>query len=174
MTIKETDELIRDYVKSGSETAFKELVDRYINLVYSAALRRSGSDSNQIEDIVQTVFADFARKAAQLPKGVLLGGWLHQHTCFVASNMLRADLRRQTREKEAMKEFSTVHAPDIGLVFRMENFIMSSRIILSEAKNPIFLKLKLQDTFPLFRESLMPLKERHDWMPFSNGRRRSD
>ncbi|MDB6036197.1 MAG: hypothetical protein JWM99_38, partial [Verrucomicrobiales bacterium] len=111
MTIKETEELIRDYVKRGSEEAFKELVDRYINLVYSAALRRSGSDSNQIEDIVQTVFADFARKAGRLPKGVRLGGWLHQHTCFVASNMLRADLRRQNREKEAMKEFSNESAP---------------------------------------------------------------
>jgi RNA polymerase sigma factor (sigma-70 family) len=112
MTIKETDELIRDYVKRGSEEAFKELVDRYINLVYSAALRRTGPDSNQIEDIVQTVFADFARKAVQLPKGVLLGGWLHQHTCFVASNMLRADLRRQNREKEAMREFSNENVPD--------------------------------------------------------------
>src|SRR5256885_914982 len=112
MTIKETDELIREYVTRGSDEAFKELVGRYINLVYSSALRRAGRDAHQTEDIVQTVFADLARKAGSLPKGILLGGWLHRHTCFVASNMLRADLRRLAREKEAMKNLLEEQKPN--------------------------------------------------------------
>ena len=35
-------QLLRRYVADGSEAAFGELVARYVNLVYSAALRRTG------------------------------------------------------------------------------------------------------------------------------------
>src|SRR6185369_2156154 len=32
---------------------------------------------------------------------VMLGGWLHRHTCFVARNTLRKERRRQLREQQA-------------------------------------------------------------------------
>jgi hypothetical protein len=42
----------------------------------------------------------------------MLGGWLHRHTCFTASNLLRAEVRRQNREREAV-QMNTLHAaPD--------------------------------------------------------------
>ena len=95
--------LLADYVKNGSEPAFHELVARYINLVYSAAVRLVDSDAHLAEDIAQTVFMDLARQARALSKSVMLGGWLHRHTCFVAAKTMRSNRRRQFRERQAVE-----------------------------------------------------------------------
>jgi RNA polymerase sigma factor (sigma-70 family) len=95
----EPNQLMRQYVESGSESAFRELVARYTDFVFSIALRRVGGDAHMAQDVTQSVFIDFARKAPALPNQVLLGGWLHRHTCFVSSNWLRAERRRQLREQ---------------------------------------------------------------------------
>jgi RNA polymerase sigma factor (sigma-70 family) len=94
-------ELLAEYAANGSETAFGELVARYVGLVYGAALRLVDGDTHLAEDVTQTVFADLARKTAALGPGVLLGGWLHQRTCNVAAPMMRARRRREAREREA-------------------------------------------------------------------------
>jgi len=93
-------QLLAEYVDSGSETAFRELVSRYLNLVYSTAVRLVNGDTHRAEDVIQTVFADLARQARSLSSGVMLGGWLHRHTCFVAATMLRGERRRQNRERQ--------------------------------------------------------------------------
>jgi RNA polymerase sigma factor (sigma-70 family) len=92
-------QLLQEYAQ-GSEPAFRELVDRYVGLVYSAALRHL-PDPQLAEDVVQTVFIAFARKARALPSNVILGGWLYRHTCFVASQARRTEYRRQAREQQA-------------------------------------------------------------------------
>ena len=81
----ETQKLLAEYAENGSETAFREVVDRYINLVYSTALRLVNGNTHLAEDVTQTVFIDLARKARSLPCGVVLAGWLHHHTCYKAS-----------------------------------------------------------------------------------------
>ena len=95
--------LLADYVTNGSEQAFRELVTRYLDLVYSTAIRLVGGDTHRAEDVAQTVFVDLARKARTLPREVMLGGWLHRHTCFVASKVMRGDRRRQFRERQAVE-----------------------------------------------------------------------
>jgi RNA polymerase sigma factor (sigma-70 family) len=99
--------LLAQYVNAGSEDAFRELVARYVDLVYSAAVRLVNNDIHLAEDVTQTVFADLARKAPSLSPKVMLGGWLHRHTCFVASNLLRGERRRQLREQQAAQMSST-------------------------------------------------------------------
>ena len=99
----ENQKLLSEYVKGGSEAAFRELVARYTNLVYSVAVRLTNGDSQLAEDIGQRVFSDLARKAHSLSQDVMLGGWLHRHTCFVAATMMRAERRRQNREREAVQ-----------------------------------------------------------------------
>src|SRR5687767_12201873 len=102
MNTTDTSHLLRDYADTGSDTAFRELVSRYIDLVYSVARRRVDGDTQLAEEISQSVFIDLARKARTLPREILLGGWLHRHTCFVAGTMVRSEQRRRAREKEAV------------------------------------------------------------------------
>jgi RNA polymerase sigma factor (sigma-70 family) len=95
--------LLVDYVHNGSEAAFQELVARYLDLVYSTAVRLVGGDTGMAEDVSQTVFVDLARLAKSLSSEVRLGGWLHRHTCFVAAKTLRGERRRQSRERQAVE-----------------------------------------------------------------------
>jgi RNA polymerase sigma factor (sigma-70 family) len=99
----EAQQLLSQYVKDGSEDAFGELVNRYIDLVYSAAVRLLNQDTHLAEDVTQTVFLDLAQQARTLSPKVMLGGWLHRHTCFVASKTLRAQRRRQLREQHSVE-----------------------------------------------------------------------
>src|SRR5437660_1965937 len=92
---------LAEYVQTGSDAAFRELVTRYVDLVYSTALRLVGGDTHRAEDVTQTVFVNLARVARTLPKDVKLGGWLHRDTCFTASTLMRGERRRQSRERQA-------------------------------------------------------------------------
>src|SRR5688572_7699110 len=99
----DSQQLLADYVATGSEAAFRELVSRYIDLVYSAAVRLVDGDTHLAEDVTQTVFADLARISRTLSRETMLGGWLHRHTCFVASKTMRGERRRQKREQQAVE-----------------------------------------------------------------------
>ena len=93
--------LLSLYARTRSESAFRELVSRYIDLVYSTAFRLVGGDAHSAQDVAQTVFVALADKAGTLPNDVMLGGWLHQHTRFVAAKLMRTERRRQLRERQA-------------------------------------------------------------------------
>jgi DNA-directed RNA polymerase specialized sigma24 family protein len=70
-------DLLREYAERRSERAFRELVNRHVNLVFSAALPVVGQ--NQLaEDVAQLVFAQLARKAGSLRHGTVLTGWLYR------------------------------------------------------------------------------------------------
>jgi RNA polymerase sigma factor (sigma-70 family) len=97
----DTQELLASFVRNGSEAAFRELVTRYVDLVFSTALRLVDGDTHTAEDVTQLVFADLARMAGRLSAASTLGGWLHRHTCFVARTVMRGERRRQVRERQA-------------------------------------------------------------------------
>jgi len=96
-------DLLAEYRRNGSDAAFRELVGRYVDLVYSTAFRLVEGDTHRAEDVTQTVFVDLAHKARTLSPEVRLGGWLHRHTWFVTANTLRGERRRQARERQAVE-----------------------------------------------------------------------
>jgi RNA polymerase sigma factor (sigma-70 family) len=106
-------QLLREYVEDGNEAAFREIVIRHTDAVYSAALRQVISP-DLARDVAQSVFTDLARKAPSLSRTLgaraSLLGWLYRSTHFAALNQLRDNHRRQARERLAMQHFD--RAPD--------------------------------------------------------------
>ena len=105
--------LLRQYATGHSESAFATLVEKYLNLVYSTALRSTGH-TQAAGEITQAVFIILARKADQLPRRVVLSGWLYQTTRLTAANFLRTEIRRQKREQEAyMQSLVNEREPEV-------------------------------------------------------------
>jgi RNA polymerase sigma factor (sigma-70 family) len=94
-------QLLRDYAGHRSEPAFTELVQRHVDLVYSAALRML-RDAQLAEDVTQGVFAALAQNAPQLVNHPVLSGWLHRTAQNLAAKIIRTDARRRAREQEAV------------------------------------------------------------------------
>jgi uncharacterized protein (TIGR03435 family) len=103
-------ELVQNFTRQGSEEAFAWLVQRHVNLVYSAALRHVGNAAHA-EEISQAVFIILASKAANLRPGIVLEGWLYETTRLTSLSFLRGERRRQFREHEAYMQ-STLDEPN--------------------------------------------------------------
>jgi RNA polymerase sigma factor (sigma-70 family) len=89
-------ELIEAY-RMGNEEAFATLVQRYYALVYGAACRQI-CDRHLAEDVTQSVFLIFARKAGTLSPATAIGGWFLRTVRFVARDVARKSRRWQTAE----------------------------------------------------------------------------
>src|SRR3954453_9062504 len=60
-------ELLEEYTRQNSEEAFAALVSRYVDLVYSAALRQTRSPQLS-EEVAQSVSTDLWRNARKLKR----------------------------------------------------------------------------------------------------------
>ena len=92
-------QLVAAYAR-GDEEAFASLVRKYFASVYSAALRQV-NDPHLAEEVAQSVFILFSRKAARLSHDVLLIGWFLRAAHFVARDALKQIHRRLKREQQA-------------------------------------------------------------------------
>ncbi len=93
-------QLLERYATSGCDTAFAELVHRYLDFVYSAAVRMV-RDPHAAQDVTQAVFVALAENASRLGDRTILSGWLHRTARNLAANVVRSEVRRRAREQEA-------------------------------------------------------------------------
>lgn len=93
-------DLVRSYAREGSETAFRALVGRHVNLVFATAYRQVG-DTGLAEEITQNVFVSLARKAPRLAGHETIAGWLHRSAILESKARFRAEMRRRRREEVA-------------------------------------------------------------------------
>jgi RNA polymerase sigma factor (sigma-70 family) len=103
-------QLLREFAARGNDAAFREIVLRHTDLIYSAALRQVNSPDSAA-DIAQSVFTDLARKADEVAEkfsaDASLAGWLFRSTRFAALNHLRDTHRRRAHERQAMEQLLT-------------------------------------------------------------------
>src|ERR1700722_15485471 len=92
-------ECLRAFVQRRDDSAFRQLVERYGSIVYSAA-RRQARDSESAEDITQAVFVLLIRKVAGI-RPEMLPGWLIKTTYLVARSPRQEQMRRTRRESIA-------------------------------------------------------------------------
>lgn len=110
-------DLMQEFADHHSESAFTELVQRHINLVYSVALRYVGN-SQDAQDVTQAVFIILAKKITSLRQRTTLTGWLYETTRFASSQLLRSRKRQQARDIEAFMQ-STLNEPEAESVWRL-------------------------------------------------------
>jgi len=81
MLVKMTSDLdlLGQFARGKSQDAFTALVQRHLNLVYSAALRQVRSPQ-LAEEVAQSVFADLAKVAATPSSPKILTPWLYAVT----------------------------------------------------------------------------------------------
>ncbi len=99
--------LLRRYVADRSEAAFRALVERHIDFVFSVARREVRGDFARAQDITQEVFTALAQKAALLQHRASLAGWLHISAHHAAAALKRSEQHRQRREQEAHRMHET-------------------------------------------------------------------
>ena len=102
--------LLQEYVLARKEDAFRQLVDRHLNLVYSAALRQLRSPQ-LAEEVAQSTFVELGQHAARLPQRTVLPAWLYEVTRRKAIDVIRREQRRILREQVAT-EMNTADSPD--------------------------------------------------------------
>lgn len=103
--------LLRAWAEEKSEAAFAELVRQHLDLVYSAALRRTGGNTWQAAEVAQQVFTRLARDAATLAGHTVLTAWLYTATRNAAIDLRRTEYHRRLREREAHRLQPFLSAP---------------------------------------------------------------
>ena len=101
MMTKRTDfDLLDAYARQRSEEAFRELVGRHVDFVYSAALRQL-QNPHLAQEATQAAFIALAGKAGQLQPQTIIAGWLHHAARFAALKLQRTETRHKHWEQKA-------------------------------------------------------------------------
>lgn len=102
---QENDEvLLTRYVATGSEEAFRILVERHHAMVYSYCLRRLNRQTAEADDAAQAVFIVLARRAGSINPRIVLSCWLFQTAKYVVAHIHRDRARRKKHEGVMAKQ----------------------------------------------------------------------
>ena len=100
-------QLLSRYVNADDQSAFTELVTRYLPLVRGMLWRRTG-DRQTVDELAMQVFATVAQNATKLQNRSTIGGWLVITSRQKASEALRNDFTR----RKYMEQFAAETTSD--------------------------------------------------------------
>ncbi|MBL8797739.1 MAG: sigma-70 family RNA polymerase sigma factor [Planctomycetia bacterium] len=103
--------LLAEFVATGQESPFAEIVRRHQGLVFGVCLRVL-SQFQDAEDAAQAVFLTLAHKASGLRERSSLAGWLHRTAWHVALRAREAVAVRKNHEREAAAMSDLSDNPD--------------------------------------------------------------
>lgn len=103
-------ELLARYRLNGDESAFRNLVERYQNLVYATALRRT-RNSALAQEVGQQVMVALARKGRGLETRECVAAWLYRASIFEANSLMKREMRREERHRRHSAEAETETPP---------------------------------------------------------------
>jgi len=92
-TIARDRECLEAFSRRPGAESLRPVVERYLTLVYSSALRRTG-DAIQAAEATRAVFLVLARRARRLRKKTVLASWLFQITALVCRKIKPGRTRR--------------------------------------------------------------------------------
>lgn len=102
-----TDEELIARCQQGDEQAFRELVDRYKNLVFAVVARSAGNPS-RVEDLAQEVFLRIHRGLPYFRGDAKLTTWIYR----IVLNLLSQDAERRRGSREvALDPDVAAHEP---------------------------------------------------------------
>ena len=94
---RSTQELLTEFVQTGRQEPFEEIVRRYAGMVYHTCLQVT-RDKHDAEDAAQAVFLTLAVKSKTTPPIRYLGPWLQQVAKRLSLDLKRSKKRREARE----------------------------------------------------------------------------
>jgi len=124
--------LLKQFIESGSQAAFSQIVERHHKLVYSTCWRELRNTA-QAEDATQVVFLVLAEKAKSLSRDVSLAGWLFRTARFAAMAMRSSEARRRAREQKIGSEILKMVQQDSDAWTIIEPWLDESLAQLGEA-----------------------------------------
>lgn len=104
-------QLMQRFIDAGDHAAFEELVKRYVNVAYSAAMICLGNE-DLAQDACQATFLALAKKANKLPPDLNLGGWIFSTARNLSRNIQRSEIRRIRREQTYVDQMNTSNTSD--------------------------------------------------------------
>ncbi|MEO6993767.1 MAG: sigma-70 family RNA polymerase sigma factor [Lacunisphaera sp.] len=110
--MKTDHELLHDYLTTRSDAAFSALVQRYVHLVYSTAVRQVSSP-DFANEVSQQVFLELAASARRLRPDTHLSSWLYVVTSRRAIDLVRREARRVINEAAVAAQNAIDHSEEV-------------------------------------------------------------